>query len=732
MRRYLLLVCLLAAAPAEAARVAGVVVDASGAPVPGATVAAGSSSVLTGNDGRFDMPDVPDGSIALRVTAPGFAAVTLTVEGNTENARVILQPAPLRDEVVVTASRGAERLSTASGTSVLTSAELLNLAAGALDDALRNTPGFSLFRRSSSRVSNPTTQGVTLRGVSGSGASRTLVLADGVPLNDPFGSWVYWNRVPQAAIDRVEVVRGATGDLYGADALGGVVQVLTFAPGRTRLRTTVEGGSHSTARFSGYGGTQRNAWSFDGAGEWLRTDGVVITGEEVAGSVDVPADSDYVTGFLSAGYNPGPWHAMVRLNGYSEERGNGTPVQVNTTEWTQVSGEAGGSAAGGAWIARGSGGSQEYYQTFSAVAADRATERLTNEQTTPSSFGTLSGQWSRGIRTATLLAGGEARGTDATVEEIRYIPVSGNNVRLAPSFAGGNESIGALFGRVSLEPNDRATIVVGLRGDFWRSEPDDASLPTHTANVLSPRVSTAYTLTDEASLHGAFYRAHRTPTLNELHRGFRVGNIVTNPNPQLDPEALTGVEGGVLFTRDIVSARLTAFWNELDGGITNVTISTTPALITRQRQNTDTVRAAGVELEADIRPNDRWTVSGLIGVTRSTFVDTPAQPALEGNRVPQVPTFQLGASATYTDPRGFTGSVQARGFGPQFDDDLNELELGGFGVVDASATQELLRGLHVFVAVENLFDVDYDVGRTPLRTVGWPRSARLGLRLFLP
>ena len=67
-----------------------------------------------------------------------------------------------------------------------------------LDDQLRSVPGFSLFRRTSSRVANPTTQGVTLRGMSASGASRTLVLADGVPLNDPFGAWVYWDRVPVA------------------------------------------------------------------------------------------------------------------------------------------------------------------------------------------------------------------------------------------------------------------------------------------------------------------------------------------------------------------------------------------------------------------------------------------------------------------------------------------------------------------------------------------------------
>ena len=95
-------------------------------------------------------------------------------------------------------------------------------------------------------------------------------------------------------------------------------------------------------------------------------------------------------------------------------------------------------------------------------------------------------------------------------------------------------------------------------------------------------------------------------------------------------------------------------------------------------------------------------------------------------------SFQLGANVTYVDPRGFTGTVQARGFGSQFDDDLNEFELDGYGVVDASVTQELLRGLHIFAAVENLFDADYDVGRTPIRTIGWPRTFRIGVRVFLP
>jgi outer membrane receptor protein involved in Fe transport len=725
-----LVLSLLVAAPLEAARVSGVVVDASGAPVAGAVVTAGTSTATTGADGTFDIPDAPDGA-ELRATAPGFAPVVFRVGGDATGVRLTLRPAVLTDTVVVTASRGAERIASPTATTVVSSAELLTSAAGALDDALRATPGFSLFRRSSSRVANPTTQGVTLRGVSGSGASRTLVLADGFPLNDPFGSWVYWNRIPTAAIERVEIVRGATGDLYGADALGGVVQVLTFRPGAPRVRITGEAGSQGTAKFSGYGGTRRGAWEVEGAGEWLRTDGVRIVGEEVRGPVDVRADSDYTTGFVGIGFNPGPWHAGLRLTIYDEERGNGTPLQVNATQVTQVSAEAGGTVAGGAWLARGGGGSQDYFQTFSAIlgGAARTGERLTTEQTTPSTFGNVAGQWAGVVRGYATLVGAEGKWTDATVTETRYT-VAG--IATGPFEAGGTERTGAVFARVSMAPRDPLTLVLGLRADFWQSTPLSSSLPDHSAAFLSPRLSAGWELSDTISLHGAIYRAHRTPTLNELYRGFTVGAILTNPNPELDPERLTGFEGGALATWSRVSARVTAFWNQLDDAITNVTISAPGGPIVRQRQNTDTVRARGIEVEADVRAFERLTIGGVIAVTRSTFANAPAQPALEGNRVPQVPSYQLGATMTYVDPRGFTGSVQGRAFGAQFDDDLNTLELASYRVVDVSATQALRRGLQLFVAVENLFDADYDVGRTPIRTIGWPRSTRVGVRVFLP
>ena len=104
------------------------------------------------------------------------------------------------------------------------------------DDVLRQIPTFSLFRRTSSLASHPTTQGVSLRGIGPSGVSRTLVLLDGVPFNDPFGGWVYWSRVPLESADRIEVVDGSSSSLYGNYAMGGVINFVTNPATPTHVR----------------------------------------------------------------------------------------------------------------------------------------------------------------------------------------------------------------------------------------------------------------------------------------------------------------------------------------------------------------------------------------------------------------------------------------------------------------------------------------------------------------
>jgi outer membrane receptor protein involved in Fe transport len=715
----------------------GTVVDISGAVIPGAVVTVTSTdgrtvTVHTDADGNFDA-----GMIAarLRISLDGFAPAELVVAGQAP-VHVVLRPVNFADSVVVTATRGAERLPSAASSTVLTAAELTNMAAGALDDALRATPGFTLFRRSSSRVANPTTQGVTLRGVSGSGASRTLVLADGVPLNDPFGSWVYWNRIPFAAVDRVEVVRGATGDLYGAGSLGGVVQLLTLQPSRTRARATFDGGSHDTVRGSLFAAAERNGWNASGAYEGVRTDGVFVIGSEVRGAVDTRADSDYHTGFFTAGRRLNNWHASVRGAGYSEERGNGTPQQVNSTDWRQVSFEAGGLFGNGVLELHAVGSSQDYYQTFTAVAAlagvPRATERLTFEQFIDTSHRAFNAQWSRAFSRVTTIFGVDARHTESHQDENRFVLVSGVNTLQggSPFPSGGTENVLAAYARASIQASDTVSIELGARGDSWQSEPEDPQLATKKVSYLSPRAAVSWRV-GRYQVQASTYYANRTPSLNELHRRFAVGNQVTNANPLLEPETLTGVEGGVLTQFDRASIRATAFFNDLEGAIANVTLSQTPAQIIRQRQNSDTIRATGLELEVDARLANTLSINGQLVLTSSHFRGSVATPALEGKEVPQVPNWQGGFSITWADPRLVTAATQVRFSGDQFDDDLNTAAfvLKKYAVWDATVSRAIVRSVHAFVAVENILDLEFDTARTPIRSIGWPRTVRAGARV---
>jgi outer membrane cobalamin receptor len=727
-----LLLSVMLQAAAGPAPLAGRVVDASGAPVAGARIEVFSrESILhtsrSADDGTFTVPALENG--VLRVSAAGFADERLPLDGAAREIRVVLQPAPLTEIVTVTASRGAGGADPLVSASVVTATELMSGGAGSIDDALRSVPGFTLFRRSSSRVANPTAQGAALRGLSGSGASRTIALADGVLLNDAFGGWIYWNRVPLAAIERIEVVRGNAGDLYGPDAAGGVIQILTFAPDRPRLRASIEWGSFDTWRASVFGAGSLRGVSGSIAAEAFDTDGYRIVAEPDRGPVDTPASSGHRTVTVRAGgrragglYVDG-WAAV-----FSEDRENGTPLQVNDTDARQVGGGGGGPAGGGLWQVRLSGGTQGYDQSFSTIAADRRSESLNRLQRVPSSYVSGSATWTRPWRSQYLLFGVEGRRVEGTTIERAFA----RDVVVSTFEAGGTQRTLAAFGRLALEAGDRTTIAIGARADLWRSEIEGPDRRSSHLGFIVPRVAVAFRASPSVALGGAVYQAFRAPTLNELVRGFRVGSVVTLANPSLEPEELTALEGSATVARGPLSARITGYWSQLADSIANVTLSVTPSLITRQRRNAGAIRASGLEIEADVRPWRELALTAAAAFSRSRFHDA-AEPAIEGNRVPQVPLYQISLGARYTNSRrALTFTGQLRLSGSQYDDDRNELPLGRAAIVDVLAMKTLARGVHAFVAVENLFDMEYAVGRTPLRTIGAPLGARAGLRVFVP
>jgi outer membrane receptor protein involved in Fe transport len=630
------------------------------------------------------------------------------------------------DEVTVTATRTEQRLGdTASSVVVLSSQELAATAAGTVDDALRQVPGFSLFRRSGSRFANPTTQGVSLRGVGASGASRALVLADGIPLNDPFGGWIYWGRVPRASLERVEVLRGSGSDLYGSAALGGVVQLLRRQPSQPGLAVEAAYGERDSPEGSLFLAGRTGAWSASLAAEGFRTDGYVPVEPESRGAVDTPAASRHSAADLAVERRVGT-DGLLFLRGswFDEDRDNSTRLQVNDTTIRQVSAGLDGTAGGGWLTLRAWGSDQDYFQTFTAIAADRETERLTREQTVPAESRGGSAQWNRtaGDRHA-LVAGLDLRQVEGTSRETVFGGPVPSRVE-----AGGTQRTAGLFLEDLVRVGPRLSLTLAGRFDGWRNEGEAGETREETA--FSPRAALLFRATDRWSWTASAYRGFRAPTLNELYRAFRVGDVLTLANANLDAERLTGAETGAVFTSPggRATARGVLYWMDVDRSIANVTLSVAPGLITRQRRNLGRTRSRGMELEGTARVGDRWTLSGGYLFSDSTVASARAEPDLEGLRLAQVPEHQASMQLRVSDPRLGTLGLQARWTGDQFDDDRNELRLRSFTTVDALVSRPLVRGLEIFLAGENLLDERYEIGRTPVRTLGPPRTARLGLR----
>src|SRR6266536_1891211 len=266
----------------------------SGAVVIVRSAAGAERQTFTGADGRFTI-EVPESSeVTLVVRAGGFAEKTQKVSGSSGSIEIVVEPASLLETVTVTPTRREQRLGDVPASiSVLTSEAIEASPALLADDVLRQIPTFSLFRRTSGLVAQPTTQGVSLRGIGPSGQSRTLVLLDGIPFNDPFGGWVYWTRVPLVSVDRVEITEGTSSSLYGNIAMGGVINIITSHPTRRTIELKPQYGDHNSPKFDFFGSDQWNKVAAAIEGSFLHTDGFPIVAPIERGPIDNNANVEY-------------------------------------------------------------------------------------------------------------------------------------------------------------------------------------------------------------------------------------------------------------------------------------------------------------------------------------------------------------------------------------------------------------------------------------------------------
>jgi outer membrane receptor protein involved in Fe transport len=679
--------------------VEGTVRDSATAVIPNAAVElhadSYNASSVTDSSGHFSFSSVLAQSGSIEVRSPGFAPVQRSWTAATRHAvlDIVLEPASASEQVTVSATRTAIRLSDTPGSTVLLSHDdVIANPALRVDDVVRQVPGFSLFRRSDSRTANASNQGVSLRGLGGTAASRALVLEDGFPLVDAFGGWVYWDRVPRESISSVEVFRGGASNLYGSDALGGVVQFLTRQPQRPAFSLETSYGNEQTPDLSFWTGTRINQWDLSIASELFRTNGFTVVPTSQRGSVDTPANSRDASVELTVGHQIGDkGRVFARGSFYTEFRHNGTPIQTNDTRMGEGALGYDQQFGNNSFMVRAYGQVQGYDQRFSSIAPDRNTESLTNLQYVPEQVVGGATQWTHLLgKHQTLVAGADLMEVMGASDEQLF--TAGTHTRNNSS--GGRQRMVGLFGEDLIRWNNW-TVILAARVDDWNNfrassictaidgacTSPSVLYPARSDLAFSPRASVLRTVSRDVSLTASMYRAFRAPTLNELYRSFRLANVLTLNNPFLNAERLTGAEAGVNVTAldRKLDVRGTFFWSDLVDPVENVTLDPASSPVLRQKQNLGRIRSRGLELDTSVRVSRDIQISAGYEFTGATVVNYAVPPgavSLLGKHVAQVPRNVFTWEARYWNPSLLLLSVQGRFIGNQFDDDQNKYRLG--------------------------------------------------------
>ncbi|KQW82923.1 TonB-dependent receptor [Brevundimonas sp. Root1279] len=665
-------------------------------------------------------------------------------------------PPPQLSEVVVTGAR----LPPAAGEAAFSVIRLdeADLAPQQrLDEALATVPAVSLFRRTSSLSANPTTQGISLRAIAPSGAGRTLVTLDGVPVNDPFGGWVIWSQVPTESLSGLDLIHGSGAGPYGAGALTGVIQLRERDMGAVLDASVAERGG---ARLAAAAGTDAGPVRLVGTALYETSDGYVPVRGPEAGAADTPLDLEFLSAAVRADIPVAAAVVSLRASAFEEDRGSGLAGARATASGNSLSATAALAPTPErlGWRLQAWRRESDLANSSVAVAPDRSSTTPANDQyATPATGWGLNAALRRtavsGVGRVEWELGADARFNEGETQELfRYLGGAFTRGRIA----GGETSVAGVYVEGAWDDSGPWLVAGGLRWDAWenangrRLETDlatglptlDETDPERSGEVVSARLAVRRELGSGQALRAAAYTGFRPATLNELHRPFRVGNDLTEANAALEPERLTGVEAGWSWTGDRASLTATVFWTEIEDAIVNVTIGEGPGVfpragfvpaggVLRQRQNAGTIEATGLELDARWDASDVLSLRAALSATDARVDGGSDAPQLTGLRPAQAPIWSATAGLDWRPIDRLTLSADLRWESRRFDDDLNSRVLEAAATADLRAEWALSPNATLWAAADNVFDEEVEVSETATGVAGFgpPRTLGVGVRL---
>ncbi|MFA7603664.1 MAG: TonB-dependent receptor [Novosphingobium sp.] len=611
-------------------------------------------------------------------------------------------------------------------------------ASGRIEEVLSSVAGFQQFRRSDSRSSNPSAQGVTLRALGGNATSRALVLLDGVPMADPMFGYIPLSAIAPERLASVRVTRGGGTGAFGAGAIAGTIELnsanaaeLGLFSGQALVNDRGE------TELSGTLAPRLGAGYAVLSGRWDRGRGFWTTpaAQRVPASVRARYDS-WSTSL----------QAVAPLTDDIEIQGRGALFEDRRT--LRFAGAHTGSSGQDASVRVVGKGDWRfealaYVQArdfHNTVISSSSFARTLDQRRTPSTG--LGGkiELRPPVGDAHVLRfGTDLRITEAELQEENYAAGTVTRRRRA---GGRNTDVG-FFVEDDWTLGD-LVLTAGARADRWTIRDGflretnaagtiaraDNAYPDRAGWDASLRGGAVWHAADGLSLRTIAYSGMRMPTVNELYRPFVVFPVTTRANPALRNEKLRGVDVGIDFAPSpAVNLSITAFYNKVENAIANVTLIPNSL---RERRNIDAIRAKGIEVGAAVRLG---TVSfdGSLALTDARMRDdTPGAQSLDGMRPAQTPEVAASATLAWRPRQGWALAATLRHVGAQFEGDLGTDVLPAATTLDAYAEFPLAGGFSLVLRGENLTDTQV-LTRNQAGSIdlGMPRTLWAGLKVRL-
>ncbi len=735
------LLLLASATGAAASTLNGRVIDPDRRPVANAEVIVSGSMPApvrthTGADGSFAI-DLPDGRYSVVASTQGLASDAVSVQlPGSPSVDVTLRVSALAETMVVTAAQIDQPLSrTPDSVTVIPGAVIEARQQFTIAAALRSVPGLTV-----QQSGGPGS--VTSLFTRGGQSNYTLVMIDGVRAN-AFGGGLDLSQVPLDNVDRIEVVRGPQSALYGSDAIGGVIHIITRSGGTPSARAQVETGSRDMRRISGdtTGELKGLRWQL-GANHWQDNGftGTAPNGQTVS-------NDDFKESQLNAalGWRDRASGADVQgtVNYVDTDRGSPGPFGSDParryTGVNRVSRGLSTRVGGGArWVQPWFGAASRIRQRVEFDTADydlnfKSATSTSNNNTRRSH-----------ARVQTDVAASATAGLSAGVEWLgekggSTFITTGTDATKTPV----ERSVFGFFGEGRWNAAERATLTAGIRGEritraALAGDPlaftPRPAFPEETIVSINPKIAGTVLIAGSPVARAwtrgraAFGTGIRPPDAFE---------IAFTDNSGLKPERSASGEAGVvqMLAGGAVQIDATAFVNRYTDMI--ISVGRTFSGVSRWRtDNISNARARGAELGV------AWRVNALVDVRgHYTFVDSEIR-AVNGTSLAQTPykvgdallrrprhSASIDATVTHRHISAFT-QLQARGqaldaepaFGPTGGLYMNP----GHTIVNIGAALRAAKAVEIFARASNLFDRRYE------EVLGYPapgRTAYVGARV---